>query len=132
MQPFMILKGSRKSISVWGPCLCFASPSLLLFFFFIPSLLSVSLSLSLPLSLPPSPLSYHLHLRLHHHLSHFFTNHHHHSSFRFFNFFLILSFVFHFSPCQTRNCHFLAVFMKFSCHLSLRWTRKRSKIRLSH
>ena len=60
--------GSRKSISVWGPCLCFASPSLL--FFFFPSLLSVSLSLSHSLLLHSR---HHLHLR---HLSSPFFNFH--------------------------------------------------------
>ena len=41
---------------------------------------------------------------------------------------LRLHFQVSFTPCQTRICHFLAVFlMQFSYHLSLLWTRKRSQ-----
>ena len=67
--------GSRKSTSVWGPCLCFASPSLLFFSF---PLFSLSpFPLSLPLTLPPSPLSSSCSSSSPT-SSHFFTCQHHH------------------------------------------------------
>ena len=118
--------GSRKSISVWGPCLCFASPSLLFFSF---RLFSLSPSLSLPLSLPPSPRSSSSSSSSPSSSpSHFFT-YYHHSSSPLFNFPLFYRCFC--TPYQTRIIMFLKLFMQFSCRLSLRWTRKRSKIRAS-
>ena len=83
--------GSLKSTSVWGPCLCFASPSLLFF-----SFLS-SLCLPLSPSLTPSFSALVIIIILHLH----------------FSISLFYRCFFHFTPHQTRNCHFLAVFAIF-------------------